>query len=53
MSKQRHNFFPFKMATWLPACYRTYLRMQRTSTLMEGDEMCDFRIYSVSQPGMG
>jgi len=27
------------------------IRMQRTSTLMEGGELCDFRIYSVDEKG--
>jgi hypothetical protein len=27
------------------------IRMQRTSTLMEGGELCDFRIYSVNEKG--
>jgi len=29
MSEQRHNLFPFKMATWLPTCYASYLRWLR------------------------
>ena len=28
------------------------LRLQRPRTLMEGDEVCDFRIYSVEDPGV-
>jgi hypothetical protein len=29
--------------------YNQNLRMQRTQTLMEGDQMCDFRIYAVEK----
>ena len=76
MSEQSHSLFPFRMAAWLPTCYRAYLRwlrgllerlghaaalasweeacqaaedgllrLQRTTTLMEGSAVCDFRIY--------
>lgn len=31
--------------------YNSNLRMQRTQTLMEGDQKCDFRIYAVDEKG--
>jgi predicted hydrocarbon binding protein len=53
--RERHPQVGYLMACSTDeAAYRAFnptLRLQRTSTLMEGAPMCDFRIFVVDQPG--
>ncbi len=51
--RERHPLVGYLMACSTDeAAYRAFnpaLRLQRTSTLMEGGQVCDFRIYAASE----